>query len=111
MVKNIAYGEQRKLEILLCLVSQPKFFLLDEPTCGLTWNESADLINKINNIGRHIPALIVSHDMDLVFGIADRIIVLHQGNIIADGLPKEIANDSGVKRVYMGMEDEDAGSA
>lgn len=111
LVKDMAYGEQRKLEILLCLISQPKLLLLDEPTCGLTSGESADLIKKINDVGRDLPAIVVSHDMDLVYGIADRIIVLHQGKIIADGLPKEIAADSRVKKIYMGIEEEDTGSA
>jgi branched-chain amino acid transport system ATP-binding protein len=111
LVKDMAYGEQRKLEILLCLASQPKLLLLDEPTCGLTSGESADLINKINDVGRDLPAIVVSHDMDLVYGIADRIIVLHQGKIIANGLPKDIAADSRVRRIYMGIEEEDAGSA
>jgi branched-chain amino acid transport system ATP-binding protein len=107
LAQNIGYGEQRKLEILFCLVSEPKLLLLDEPTCGLTSGESADLINKIYSLGRDVPAIIVSHDMDLVFGVADRIVVLHQGGIIADGLPKEIAADPSVKEVYVGIEKDD----
>jgi branched-chain amino acid transport system ATP-binding protein len=110
LVQNISYGEQRKLEIQLCLVSEPKMLLLDEPTCGLTGTESADLINKIYNLGQDIPVIIVSHDMDLVFGLADRVIVLHQGKIVADGLPKEIKADPIVKDIYMGIE-EDIGIA
>jgi branched-chain amino acid transport system ATP-binding protein len=104
LVENIGYGEQRKLEILLCLCSKPKLLLLDEPSSGLTSAESADLIDKIYHFGANIPAIIVSHDMDLVFGVADRIIVLHHGRIIADGLPEEIKVDSSVKEIYMGIE-------
>ena len=111
LVKDMAYGEQRKLEILLCLVSRPKLLLLDEPTCGLTSGESADLIKKINDVGRDLPAIVVSHDMDLVYGLADRIVVLHQGRIIADGLPQETAADTKVKKIYMGIEEEGTCSA
>lgn len=104
LIKNLGYGEQRKLEILLCLVSRPKLLLLDEPNCGLTSAESSDLINKIYHLGRDIPVIIVSHDMDLVFGVADRVIVLHHGEIVADGSPKEIKADSSVKEIYMGID-------
>jgi branched-chain amino acid transport system ATP-binding protein len=104
LVQNIGYGEQRKLEILLCLVSKPKLLLLDEPSCGLTSAESADLIDKIYHLGKDIPVVIVSHDMDLVFGVADRIIVLHHGRVAAAGLPEEIKADSIVKEIYMGIE-------
>lgn len=106
LAQNIGYGEQRKLEILFCLVSEPRLLLLDEPTCGLTSAESADLINKIYGLGRDVPAIIVSHDMDLVFGVADRIVVLHQGSIIADGLPKEIGADPTVREIYVGIEED-----
>jgi branched-chain amino acid transport system ATP-binding protein len=107
LADTIGYGEQRKLEILFCLVSEPKLLLLDEPNCGLTTAESSDLVAKILELGEKIPAIIVSHDMDFVFGVADRIIVLHQGRIVADGLPAEIRADAGVKRIYMGIEEED----
>ena len=101
LTRNIGYGEQRKLEILLCLASEPKILLLDEPSSGLS---TADLINKICHLGENIPIVIVSHDMDLVFGVADRIIVLHQGRIVADGPPGEIKADLKVKQIYMGIE-------
>lgn len=92
------------MEILLCLASEPKLLLLDEPSCGLSSDESDDLIEKIYKLKRDIPVIMVSHDMDLVFGLAGRIIVLHQGKIVADGAPEEIKSDLRVKQIYMGIE-------
>ena len=110
LVKNISYGEQRRLEIALTLASEPKLLLLDEPSCGLTSAESADIIDVLQRLGKGITVLLVAHDMDLVFGVAERIIVLHYGELIADGTPEEIRADLRVKEIYMGSE-EDAGNA
>ncbi len=104
IVEAIAYGEQRKLEIALSLASEPKLLLLDEPSTGLTAAESADVMKMIRNLGAEITVLVIAHDMDLVFGLADRIMVLHYGQIIAEGTPKEIQADSRVKEIYMGTE-------
>ncbi|MBA7487202.1 Lipopolysaccharide export system ATP-binding protein LptB [subsurface metagenome] len=104
-VKNIAYGEQRRLEIALTLAPEPKLLLLDEPSCGLTSAESADITDMIHELGGDITVLLVAHDMDLVFGVAERIIVLHYGEIIADGPPEEIQADPRVKEIYMGIEE------
>lgn len=105
MVKNIAYGEQRRLEIALTLALEPKLLLLDEPSCGLTSVESADIIGMIGKLGGDIAVLFVAHDMDLVFGMAERIIVIHYGKVIADGIPEEIKADPRVKEIYMGIEE------
>ncbi len=107
LVKNISYGEQRRLEIALTTVlSDLRLLLLDEPSCGLTGAESADIIEMIRKLGRDITILLVAHDMDLVFGVAERIMVLHYGEIIADGEPKEIQASPMVKEIYMGIEEE-----
>lgn len=105
LVQAISYGEQRKMEIALSLASEPKLLMLDEPSTGLTAAESAELINMIRNLGQDITVLVVAHDMDLVFGLADRIMVLHYGRIIAEGTPEEIQADSRVKEIYMGIEE------
>ena len=112
-VRNIGYGEQRKLEIALSLASKPKLLLLDEPSSGLTAAESADVIDMIRNMGSDITVIIVAHDMDLVFRLAERIIVLHYGEIIAEGTPERIQADSRVKEIYIGIEEgtENAGVA
>jgi branched-chain amino acid transport system ATP-binding protein len=104
-VKNLSYGEQRRLEIALSLASRPKLLLLDEPGSGLTRDESFGIITLIKNLGLDITVIIVDHDMNLVFGVAERIIVLHYGRIVADGSPGEIRADPRVKEIYMGMEE------
>ncbi|GAH43407.1 unnamed protein product, partial [marine sediment metagenome] len=109
-VRAISYGEQRKLEIALSLASEPKVVLLDEPSTGLTSAESADITSRIRNLGQDITVIIVAHDMDLVFGVAERIIVLYYGEIIAEGTCDEISRDPRVKEIYMGVE-EGAGNA
>ena len=109
LVKNLSYGEQRRLEIALTLALEPKLLLLDEPSCGLTGAESTEIVDILNKLGGNITVLLVAHDMDLVFGVADRVIVLHYGKIIADGKPIDIRNDPRVKEIYMGIE-ENAGN-
>ena len=104
-VKDIAHGEQRKIEIALSLASEPKLLLLDEPSCGLTAVESTDIISRIRNLGKEITVIVVAHDMDLIFGVAERIIVLHYGEIIAEGTCDEIRCDLKVKEIYMGSEE------
>jgi branched-chain amino acid transport system ATP-binding protein len=103
--RAISYGEQRKLEIALSLASEAKLLLLDEPSAGLTAAEGADVIEMIRDLGQDITVVLVAHDMDLVFGMAKRIIVLHYGEVIADGNPDEIQANSRVKQIYMGVEE------
>jgi len=105
LVKNLAYGEQRKMEIGLSLASQPKLLLLDEPSAGLSRQECTNIISLIKNLGADIAVIIVDHDMDLIFGVAERIIVLHYGQIIAEGTPVEIQSDPNVKEIYLGIQE------
>jgi len=105
LVKALGYGEQRRLEIALSLASEPKLLLLDEPSSGLTPAECADMITMIRNLGTDITVVVVAHDMDLVFGLAERIMVLHYGQVMADGTPEEIQADSRVKEIYLGVEE------
>jgi branched-chain amino acid transport system ATP-binding protein len=103
-VNSISYGEQRKLEIVLSLAADPKLMLLDEPSSGLTAAESADIIRRIRTLGDKITVILVAHDMDLVFGVAQRMMVLHYGVIIVDGPCDEIRVNPKVKEIYMGAE-------
>ena len=105
LVQNLSYGEQRRLEIHLGLSMEPKLLLLDEPSAGSTKEESSYIIGIIKNLKSDITVLIVDHDMDIVFGLAERIIVLHYGEVIADGTPEQIQADQRVKEIYMGLEE------
>jgi len=105
IVQDIAYGEQRKLEIALSIASEPKVLLLDEPSSGLTAAETAGIIDMIHSMGSNFTVLLFAHEMDLVFGLAERIIVLHYGKIIVEGTPDKIQADSRVKEIYMGIEE------
>ncbi|OGP65067.1 MAG: hypothetical protein A2170_16690 [Deltaproteobacteria bacterium RBG_13_53_10] len=100
-VTTISYGEQRKLEIALALASRPKLLLLDEPNCGLTASENTEMIAQLRKLGTEITVILVAHDMDLVFGFAEKIIVFHYGKIISQGTCDEIRRDERVKEVYM----------
>ena len=102
-ISSISHGEQRKLEIALSLASEPELLMLDEPNCGLTSTESKDISRLINRLGRDVTILLVAHDMDLVFDVADRIICLHYGQVIAEGSGKEIRNNPKVKEIYIGQ--------
>ena len=77
---------------------------MDEPSCGLTSSETAVVIDKIRGLEKDITVILVAHDMDLVFGVANRIVVLHYGEVVTEGTPEEIQNDSRVKKIYMGAE-------
>jgi len=103
-VQILSFGEQRKLEIALSLASKPKLLLLDEPSAGLTVDENANIANIIQKQVGEISVILVDHDIDLVFNIADRVIVLHRGQIIAEGRPEKIQNDTKVREIYMGTE-------
>jgi branched-chain amino acid transport system ATP-binding protein len=105
LVKNLSYGEQRRLEIGLGLALQPRLLLLDEPSAGLSIEECSEVIEIIKNMGAGETVVIVDHDMDLVFGVARRILVLHYGQIIADGPCEEIQSDPRVKEIYLGIEE------
>jgi branched-chain amino acid transport system ATP-binding protein len=104
-VSSLSYGDQRRLEIHLALAAGPRLLLLDEPSAGSTKEEGAEIIDIVRRLGGDITVLIVDHDMDMVFGLADRIIVLHYGEIIADGSPKEIQGNQRVREIYMGIEE------
>ena len=102
IVSNLAYGQQRKLELALSLASHPDLLLLDEPSCGLTTSESADITRRINDLGAKITVLMIAHDMDLVFGVAERVVLLHYGQIACEGTCEEIRGNQMVRDIYMG---------
>jgi branched-chain amino acid transport system ATP-binding protein len=101
---TLSYGNQKQLELGLALASEPRLLLLDEPTAGMSAGETHDTIRLLERIAgeRGLTLLFTEHDMDVVFSIAQKIAVLHQGRLIADGSPQEVRNDPEVRRVYLG---------
>ena len=104
--KNLPYGEQRKLEIVRALASKPKLLLLDEPAAGMNGQETEELMEMIGFIRRefNLTILLIEHDMKLVMGICERIMVLNYGKIIASGKPEEIRTNPQVIKAYLGSE-------
>jgi branched-chain amino acid transport system ATP-binding protein len=100
----LAYGDLKKLELAIALANDPGLLLLDEPTAGMAPAERHALMGLVERIGRTsgLTLLFTEHDMDVVFAVADRITVLHQGRVIADGVPEAVRGDPEVQRVYLG---------
>jgi branched-chain amino acid transport system ATP-binding protein len=99
----LAYGQQRALEVALALATQPKVLLLDEPTAGMSPAETMEMARLIENLPRSLTMLIVEHDMDVVFSLAERITVLHHGQVISEGTPAEVRADPLVQEIYLGI--------
>jgi len=99
---NLPYGEQRHLEIGIALATEPELLLMDEPTAGLTPEETIGIMELIRAISKGLTIILVAHDMDVVMKVSDRITVLHQGKILAEGKPEEIQKNEEVQRVYLG---------
>jgi branched-chain amino acid transport system ATP-binding protein len=104
---TLSYGDVALLEIGMALISQPRLLLLDEPTCGMSPAETERAVDKIRELGRSIDIIIIEHDMDVVFEIADDITVMALGSILAAGSPAEIAADERVREAYLGREEDE----
>jgi ABC-type branched-subunit amino acid transport system ATPase component len=102
ITKELAYGQQRLLEIALALATKPKVLLLDEPAAGVPKDESGDLFAAIDGLSRDLSILFIEHDMNLVFRFSTRIIVMVSGRILVEGTPAQIASDPRVREVYLG---------
>jgi branched-chain amino acid transport system ATP-binding protein len=104
---NLSYGDVALLEIGLALATDPKLLLLDEPICGMGPAETEQTVAKIQEISEHIDIIIIEHDIEVVFKIADRITVMANGAVLAQGGPKEISENIAVRTAYLGDEDDD----
>ncbi len=101
-VAQLAYGEKRRLEIGLALASSPSLLLLDEPLAGMSPQERAETVLLLKSIRRGRTMIVIDHDMDALFELAERITVLHQGKVLAEGTPDEIRADPAVQEAYLG---------
>jgi len=109
-ITALGHGQQRQVEIILAMASKPRLLLLDEPSAGLTSGETGSLIHMIRNLMGDTTVFFCAHDLDLVFSLADRVLVLYYGQTIVQGTPREVQTDPRVREIYLGIEEE-AGNA
>ena len=102
--RELAYGQQRLVEIALALATRPRVLLLDEPAAGVPKNESAELFEVIARLSSELTILFIEHDMEVVFRFASRILVMVGGRILVEGTPAEISRDERVREVYLGKQ-------
>lgn len=107
---NLAHGQQRQLEIAMALATGPKMLLLDEPTAGMGTEESENMRQFLNRLKGDYSMLLIEHDMDTVFSLADRVTVLVYGRAIATGTPAEIRSNAEVRAAYLGEDEVTAGA-
>ena len=100
---DLAHGQQRSLEVAMALACDPKLLLMDEPTAGMSPQESVVMMDLIRQLAAERTVILVEHKMKLVMGLCRRLIVLHHGELLADGSPEEIRSNAEVKRVYLGQ--------
>ena len=101
-VAELAYGQQRQLEIALALAGAPRFVLFDEPAAGLSPTERKELVEILTALPAHIGFIIIEHDMDVALRVVDRVTMMHNGRIFKEGLPQDIESDPEVQRLYLG---------
>jgi len=102
---ELSYGQQRALEIGLTLATNPELILLDEPTAGMSTEETREAVRLIDRVTKGKTLVVIEHDMDVVFSISDRVTVLYYGKILATGTPQEIREDQEVKKAYLGSKE------
>ena len=102
LVSNLSHGEQRQLELAMALATKPRVLLLDEPMAGLGVDESARMVAMLRELKRDLTILLIEHDMEAVFALAERIAVLVYGRVIAVGPPQMIRANTDVRQAYLG---------
>jgi branched-chain amino acid transport system ATP-binding protein len=102
LITELAYGEQRQMEIVMALASKPKILMLDEPSAGLSTAESSRMVQLVKTVTEGSTLLFTAHDMDVVFGLAEKIMVLYYGKIVVQGTCDEIRCNEKVKEIYLG---------
>jgi branched-chain amino acid transport system ATP-binding protein len=103
VARNLSYGVQRQIEILLALTRDPHLLLLDEPTAGLSPAEAAVMVEMLKKLSPRITMLVIEHDMDVAFELAESVTVLHYGKVLADGAAEAIKGNETVQEIYLGL--------
>ena len=103
--RQLSYGEQRQLELVLALAARPRVLLLDEPTAGLSPGETANVTAMIGRFPRDVTILLIEHDMDVALALAERVVVLFQGRVLAAGTRDDIRRDVRVAEIYLGVDE------
>lgn len=99
---NLSHGDQRRLEIAVCLASEPKLLLLDEPTQGMSHQDTADTAELVRALTKDVSVLLIEHDIGLVMELSDHVVVMHQGRKLAEGPPAVVRADPEVQAAYFG---------
>ena len=102
LVGNLSHGDQRRLEIAVCLASEPKILLLDEPTQGMSHADTAETARLVRSLTEDVTVLLIEHDIGLVMELSDHVVVMHQGRKLAAGSPQEVRADPAVQAAYFG---------
>jgi branched-chain amino acid transport system ATP-binding protein len=102
VVKNLSHGEQRQMEIAVALAARPRLLLLDEPTAGLSPGESRMMTALLKQLDDGITLIVIEHDMDVAFALTDRVTVLHNGSVVADGSRDDVKANPLVREIYLG---------
>jgi branched-chain amino acid transport system ATP-binding protein len=106
IVKNLSYGEQRQIEILLGVATEPSILLLDEPTAGMSQSETDYIVDLLYKLPKDLTLMIIEHDLEVVFGLSDRMVVLYDGGVLVEGEPEQVRKDERVNEIYIGSGDE-----
>ncbi len=106
--RHLSHGEQRQLEVMLALATHPRVVLLDEPTAGLSESERTSMTSFLRKLRGTVTIVLVSHDVDVAFELADRVTVLHLGETLLEGSPEDVRRDERVASIYLGSEQEPA---
>jgi branched-chain amino acid transport system ATP-binding protein len=104
LVGNLSHGDQRRIEIALCMALEPKLLMLDEPTQGMSPAETADVDALIKSLAGRVTVLLIEHDIDLVMSISDHVVVMHQGCKLFEGTPGEVRASPAVRTAYLGAD-------
>ena len=103
-IRHLSHGEQRQIEIVLGLATEPRLLLLDEPAAGLSTGESHEMAAFLNNLDPELAILMIEHDMDVAFAVVNTIAVLHYGELIEEGTTEQIRASEKVQKIYLGVD-------